>query len=182
MNKLIGLMVMILFPAMAVAATHVDHVTSHMKSAETSATIQKVAAPAGKQDVYVIKSTRNGKAIASVTVSVLPGTVSPFSDGVQAAFVSSSSTNAAGVTKLIPGTYTTGLVGSINRSAKSPDDILFNGTETALLSMHTMRGLQLPDMDTATFEQSIALAPGEKLKLSGYSKSGGTTVVTITHE
>ncbi|MBU2767628.1 hypothetical protein HAP94_15980 [Acidithiobacillus ferrivorans] len=179
MKKLIGLMIVILFPAMAMAATHADLVPSHTKS---TAMIQKVTAPAGKQNIYDIKVLQNGKLVAKNVVSVLPGYVSPFSDGVQHTFVSSSSTNATGVTKLIPGTYTTGLVGSIKRSAKSPDVIQFNSTESALLSMHTMRGLQLPNMDTATFEQSIALAPGEKLKLSGYSKSGGTTVVTITHE
>lgn len=182
MNKLIGLMVMILFPAMALAATHVDHVPSHMKSAETSATIQKVAAPAGKSNVYAIQMLHNGKLVAKNVVEVLPGITAPFSTGVQNAFVSSSSTNASGVTKLISGTYTTGLMGNIKRSVKHPKVVQFTVTAASLVSLHTMRGLQLPDMDTQTFEQSVALAPGETLKMSGYSKSGGTTVVTITHE
>lgn len=172
MKKWIGLMIMVLFPAMSMAATHIVPAT----------TIQKVAAPAGKRSVYVIHVLQNGKLISKNRVSVLPGFVSPFSDGVQHAFVSSSSTNAAGVTHLIPGTYMTGMAGSIKRSAKHPDVIRFNCTESALLSMHTMRGVQLPNLDTDTFDQSVALAPGETLKLSGYSKSGGKTVVTITHE
>ena len=178
MKKLISLMIM-MFPAMAMAATHADLVPSHTKSA---AMIQKVTAPAGKQNIYDIKVLQNGKLVAKNVVSVLPGYVSPFSDGVQHAFVSSSSTNAVGVTKLIPGTYTTGLMGSIKRSIKHPDVIRFKGSESTLVSMHTTRGVQLPFMDIETFDQSMALAPGEKLKLSGYSKSGGATVVTIAHE
>lgn len=174
MNKLIGLMIMVLFPAMAIAATHTDIVPA--------ITVQKVAAPAGKRSVYVIHVLQNGKLIAKNVVSVLPGFVSPFSDGVQHTFVSSSSTNAAGVTHLIPGTYTTGVTGIIKRSAKHPDVIRFNCTEAALLSMHTMHGVQLPNLDTDTFDQSMSLAPGKTLKLSGYSKSGGKTMVVITRE
>ena len=49
MKKLICLASMILFPAMAMAATHADLVPSHLFPA--MATIQKVAAPAGKQNV-----------------------------------------------------------------------------------------------------------------------------------
>lgn len=166
-------------PMVAMAVTQVDHVPPRTKSA---ATIQQIVAPAGKQDVYVIKSTQNGKAVANITMSVLPGTTSPFGVGVQHSFVSSSSTNAAGTTSLTPGTYTTGLTGMIERGVKHPNIVHFNVTDAALVSMTTVHGVQLPDMNTVVFDKTIALAPGETLKQSGYSKSGGTTVITITRE
>lgn len=65
MNKPIGLMVIILFPAMAMAATHVDHVQSYMKSAETSATIQKVAAPALPQPLTANQIVTLAKSLSS---------------------------------------------------------------------------------------------------------------------
>ncbi|MBU2758657.1 hypothetical protein [Acidithiobacillus sulfurivorans] len=178
MQKLIALMIL-MFPAMAMAATHAEPAPSHMKP---TAMVQKVTVPAEKQNIYDIKVLQNGKLVAKNVVSVLPGHVSPFSDGVQHTFVSSSFTNATGVTKLIPGTYTTGITGSIKRSFKHPDVIRFNSSESTLAAMHTMRGVQLPRMNIETFDQSMSMVPGEKLKLSGYSKSGGATVVMITHK
>jgi hypothetical protein len=179
MKKLIYLVSIMLFPMMAMAATHDDAVPPHAKSAGT---LQKVTAATEKQNVYDISFFRNGKLVAKSSVSVLSGSTVPFSNGVEHAFISSSTKNTAGVTKLVPGTYMTGMSGIIERSAKSPDHIKVSLNGSVFLSMRTMHGVQLPKLDTDTLDQSMSLVPGQTLKLRGYSKNGGTTMFVITRE
>lgn len=178
----VGLMVAVLFPVMAVAATSVDANSAVSAHVGSSAVIKNVSVAAGKPDLYILQMVRNGKVVAKDVVSVLPGKSSAFSNGVQRSFVSGSSTNAAGVTSLTPGYYTTGLSGVLGRSGKHPDDVHLSGVETVFLGMDTKGGVQFPNLSTFAFKQSVTLLPGQELDLSGYSKGGGTTELMVTHE
>jgi len=179
MKKWMYLVSILWFPMMAMAAAHNDPVSPHAKSVGYP---QKVTAAYKRQNVYDIRFYRNGKLVAKSAVSVLPGSTVPFSNGVEHAFVSGSTKNASGVTKLIPGTYMTGMSGVIWRSAKSPDRIKVSLNGSVFLSMRTMRGVQLPKLDTDTLVQTVSLVPGQTLKLRGYSKNGGSKMFVLTRE
>lgn len=117
------------------------------------------------------------------TVS-LNGQPAPIQVAQQTGYLAESDTtqtaNVGSTSGLIPGTVTTGFTAMFLPRIVGGKILLgMNMTISNLVGIQTIssggNSIQVPTVDSSTFQQSVKLKPGQTLLLTGYSQAGGST-------
>ena len=114
----------------------------------------------------------------------LNGQPAPIQVAQQTGYLAESSTtqtaNVGATSGLIPGTVTTGFTAMFLPRITNGKILLgMNMTISNLVGIQTIssggNSIQVPTVDSSTFQQSVKLKPGQTLLLTGYSQKGGST-------
>uniref|UniRef100_E6QGP7 PilN n=1 Tax=mine drainage metagenome TaxID=410659 RepID=E6QGP7_9ZZZZ len=114
----------------------------------------------------------------------LNGQPAPIQVAQQTGYLAESSTtqtaNVGATNGLIPGTVTTGFTAMFLPRVIDGKILLgMNMTISNLVGIQTIssggNSIQVPTVDSSTFQQSVKLKPGQTLLLTGYSQAGGST-------
>jgi type IVB pilus formation R64 PilN family outer membrane protein len=114
----------------------------------------------------------------------LNGQPAPIQVAQQTGYLAESSStqtaNVGATSGLIPGTVTTGFTAMFLPRVIDGKILLgMNMTISNLVGIQTIssggNSIQVPTVDSSTFQQSVKLKPGQTLLLTGYSQKGGST-------
>ncbi|MHB1267681.1 MAG: PilN family type IVB pilus formation outer membrane protein [Acidithiobacillus ferriphilus] len=126
---------------------------------------------------------RVSQVFSKSTIS-LNGQPAPIQVAQQTGYLAESSTtqtaNVGATSGLIPGTVTTGFTAMFLPRITNGKILLgMNMTISNLVGIQTIssggNSIQVPTVDSSTFQQSVKLKPGQTLLLTGYSQKGGST-------
>jgi type IVB pilus formation R64 PilN family outer membrane protein len=122
--------------------------------------------------------------VFSRSAITLNGQPAPIQVAQQTGYLAESSTtqtaNVGATNGLIPGTVTTGFTAMFLPRVIDGHILLgMNMTISNLVGIQTISSggssIQVPTVDSSTFQQSVKLKPGQTLLLTGYSQKGGST-------
>jgi type IVB pilus formation R64 PilN family outer membrane protein len=122
--------------------------------------------------------------VFSRSAITLNGQPAPIQVAQQTGYLAESSTtqtaNVGSTNGLIPGTVTTGFTAMFLPRVIDGHILLgMNMTISNLVGIQTISSgdssIQVPTVDSSTFQQSVKLKPGQTLLLTGYSQKGGST-------
>ncbi|MEY2341444.1 secretin N-terminal domain-containing protein [Acidithiobacillus sp. IBUN Pt1247-S3] len=114
----------------------------------------------------------------------LNGEPAPIQVAQQTSYLAENSTtstaNVGSTSGLIPGTVTTGFTAMFLPRIDNGKVLLgMNMTISNLVALNTItsgsESIQVPTVDSSTFQQSVSLKPGQTLLLTGFSQTGGNT-------
>jgi type IVB pilus formation R64 PilN family outer membrane protein len=134
--------------------------------------------------VQALATLGNVTQVFSRSAMSLNGEPAPIQVAQQTSYLAENSTmqtaNVGSTSGLIPGTVTTGFTAIFLPRVDNGQVLLgMNMTISNLVSLNTIssgsESIQVPTVDSSTFQQSVSLKPGQTLLLTGYSQSGGNT-------
>ncbi len=134
--------------------------------------------------VQALATLGNVTQVFSRSAMSMNGQPAPIQVAQQTSYLAENSTmqtaNVGSTSGLIPGTVTTGFTAMFLPRIDNGRVLLgMNMTISNLVSLDTItsgsESIQVPTVDSSTFQQSVSLKPGQTLLLTGYSQSGGDT-------
>ncbi|MEB8476594.1 PilN family type IVB pilus formation outer membrane protein [Acidithiobacillus ferriphilus] len=134
--------------------------------------------------VQALATLGNVTQVFSRSAMSLNGEPAPIQVAQQTSYLAENSTmqtaNVGSTSGLIPGTVTTGFTAIFLPRVDNGQVLLgMNMTISNLVSLNTIssgqESIEVPTVDSSTFQQSVSLKPGQTLLLTGYSQSGGNT-------
>lgn len=134
--------------------------------------------------VQALATLGNVTQVFSRSAMSMNGQPAPIQVAQQTSYLAENSTtstaNVGSTSGLIPGTVTTGFTAMFLPRISNGRVLLgMNMTISNLVSLDTItsgaESIQVPTVDSSTFQQSVSLKPGQTLLLTGYSQSGGDT-------
>ncbi|MHB1880651.1 MAG: PilN family type IVB pilus formation outer membrane protein [Acidithiobacillus sp.] len=134
--------------------------------------------------VQALATLGNVTQVFSRSAMSMNGEPAPIQVAQQTSYLAENSTtqtaNVGATSGLIPGTVTTGFTAIFLPRIDNGQVLLgMNMTISNLVSLNTIssgqESIQVPTVDSSTFQQSVSLKPGQTLLLTGYSQSGGDT-------
>ena len=171
MKKFLFLAVLLGIPLVASATT-----------ASTKLGVTLTAAAPSHFSVYTVKVTQNGKLLTDASVATMPGDLTPLETESRVTYLVQKTKQKDGSVAITSGRYTTGASFSIETGKKNPDLVSFRGAVRNFVKMDKSPvGINIPEIETQKFEQVIDLPVGKTMRITGWSKNAGTTVVSITH-
>jgi type IVB pilus formation R64 PilN family outer membrane protein len=134
--------------------------------------------------VQALATLGNVTQVFSRSAMSMNGQPAPIQVAQQTSYLAENSTtstaNVGSTSGLIPGTVTTGFTAMFLPRIDNGRVLLgMNMTISNLVSLDTItsgsESIQVPTVDSSTFQQSVSLKPGQTLLLTGYSQSGDNT-------
>ncbi|OCX70585.1 PilN family type IVB pilus formation outer membrane protein [Acidithiobacillus thiooxidans] len=136
--------------------------------------------------VQALSTLGNVTQVFSRSAMSMNGQPAPIQVAQQTSYLAENSTtstaNVGATSGLVPGTVTTGFTAMFLPRIDNGRVLLgMNMTISNLVSLDTIssggNSIQVPTVDSSTFQQSVSLKPGQTLLLTGFSQSGSN----VTH-